>query len=68
MPKFRTEMSYLGIFEQQFGNNIVMFEISTLEFVSQKKLFKKTKSPIFGTKNALFGYLWRIILKNYFHI
>ena len=49
-------MSYLGIFELEFGSNIVMFEISSLEFVSQKKLFKKTKSPIFGTKNALFGY------------
>ena len=49
-------MSYLGIFELEFGNNIVMFEMSSLEFGSQKKLFKKTKSPIFGTKNALFGY------------
>ena len=49
-------MPYLGVFGLEFGSNIVIFENSSLEFVSQKKLFKKTKSPIFGTKNALFGY------------
>ena len=55
MPKFRTEMSYLGIFKQQFGNNIVMFEISTLEFVSQKKLFKKKNRLYLGPKMPYLG-------------
>ena len=30
-----------------------------------KILWKKTKMPKFGTKNALFGYFWATILKNY---
>ena len=33
MPKFGTKMSDLGILELEFENNIVIFEISTLEFV-----------------------------------
>ena len=33
-----------------------------------KILQKKTKIPKFGTKNALYEYLWARILKNYCHI
>ena len=32
------------------------------------KIWQKTKMPKFGTKNALFGYFWARILKNYCHI
>ena len=32
------------------------------------KFHEKTKMPKFGTKNALFGYFWVRILKNYCHI
>ena len=54
-------MSDLGIFELEFGNNIVIFEIIA-------KFRKIIKIPKLGTKNALFGYFWAGILKNYCHI
>ena len=49
-------MPYLGSFGLKFKNNIVEFEISSLEFVYFGKFRAKMKMPKFGTKNALFGY------------
>ena len=52
-------MLYLGTFGLQFENNIVIFEINTLEFVYlQTFAEKKAKMLKFGIKNALFGYFW----------
>ena len=49
--------SDLCIAGPEFENNIVIFEINTLEYLSTK--FRgKLKRPKFGTKNALFGYFW----------
>ena len=56
-------MSYLGFFGLEFEKNIVIFEISTLEFVELIKFAEKTEMPKFRRKNALFGYFWNIILK-----
>ena len=36
-------MPYLGIFGLEFENNIVMFEISTLEFFQLQNFVKKQK-------------------------
>ena len=57
-------MPYLGIFGLEFENNIIIFKVSTLEFVKLRKM----KTSKFGTKNALFGYFEARILKNYCHI
>ena len=40
-----------GTFGLEFENNIIIFEISALEFACVKM-----KVPKLGTKNALFGY------------
>ena len=56
-------MSYLGFFGLEFEKNIVIFEISTLEFVELIKFAEKTEKPKFRRKKALFGYFWNIILK-----
>ena len=45
-------MPYFGIFELEFKSNIVIFEISTLEFVWLQKFREKTKMSKFGTKNV----------------
>ena len=58
----------LCIFGLEFENNIVIFEIGTLEFVKFQNLAKKTKMLKFGTKNVLFGYFWARTLENYCHI
>ena len=50
-------MLYLGTFGLQFENNIVIFEINSLEFVYlQTFAEKKAKMLKFGIKNALFWY------------
>ena len=47
-------MSYLGIFELEFEKNIVIFEISTLEFIKlrncaeKKSLNLRSKMPYLG--------------------
>ena len=59
----------LCIFGLEFENNIVIFEIGTLEFVKFQNLAKKTTKMLkFGTKNVLFGYFWAGALENYCHI
>ena len=42
-------MLYFGIFRLEFENNVVMFEISTLEFVISESL---THTVSFGTGSA----------------
>lgn len=54
---------YLSIFRLQFENNIVIFEISTLQFVYFENFVKKWKCLNFGTKNALFWHFWTGIWK-----
>ena len=53
MLKFRTKIADLGIFGLELENNIVIFEISTLEFVYLQNLVPKQKMTKFGIKNAL---------------
>ena len=45
-------MPHLYIFGLKYENNIVIFEISTLEFREIMKM------PKFGTKNVVCGYFW----------
>ena len=57
MPKFGTKNACLGIFGLEFENNIIIFEISTMEFVLLGNFLKKTTKMLkFWTKNTLFGY------------
>ena len=60
-------MPNFGIFRLGFENNIVIFEISTVQFGYLQSLAEKQKclnlGPkcliwVFLTKNALFGYFW----------
>ena len=53
------EILYLSIFGLEFENNIVTFEISTLEFV----LFQNLTN--FETKITLFEYFCAKVLKRY---
>ena len=52
---FLTKMLYLGIFGLEFEKNIVIFQISVLEFLLFGAKMKIFKSEI---KNASFGYFW----------
>ena len=70
-------MPDLGIFGLEYENNIVIFEINTLELVllqnfaeKQKYLNLGPKMPYLGilTKNTLFFCFWARILKSYCHI
>ena len=65
-------MPNFGIFGLGFENNIVIFEISTVQFGYLQSLAEKQKclnlGPkcliwVFLTKNALFGYFWARTLK-----
>ena len=62
------KMPCLGIFGLELWKTIVIFEIRILKFVYFQNFPQKTKMPGFRTKNALFGYFWAGILKNYCHI
>ena len=55
MPKYATKNSLFGIFALEFENNIVIFEISTLEFVKLQSFVKKQNCLILGPKNAFLG-------------
>ena len=57
-------MPYLGIFRLTSWKTIVTLEMSTLKYVNFQNFVKKTKFPLFDTKNALFGYFCARILKN----
>ena len=61
-------MPYVGIFGLELGNNTIMFEMNTLEFVQVQSFVKKHKMPKFGTKNVLFGFFSARISKSYCHI
>ena len=54
-------MSNLRIFELEFENTIVIFEISVLEIVELQSFVPKEK---FLNLGALYGYIWVIILKS----
>ena len=41
MPKFGTKMPYLGNFGLEFGKNMVIFEITVLEFILLQSLVQK---------------------------
>ena len=56
IPKLEPKMPSLGILRMEFQNNIVLFEISTLQFLKLQKLRQEMKMPRFGIRNALFGY------------
>ena len=51
-----------------FSENIVIFEISTVDLVKLPISLKKNKMPKFGTKKGLFGYFPARILKIYYRI
>ena len=61
-------MPYSGFFRLKFGKAIFKFEISTLELIKIQKFVQNKKKHKSGIKNALFGYFWTVILKNYCHI
>ena len=60
-------MPDMGVLGLEFENNIVIFEISSFIYLTAK-FREKIKMPKFENKNALFGYFWARISKNYFHI
>ena len=60
-------MSVMGIMGQDL-KTILSYLKSAPSNLSNWKLAEKTKFPKFGTKNALFGFIWGRILKNYCHI
>ena len=67
IPKFGTKMPYLSIFELEFENNIVSTLIEHFQICLIAEFREKMETPKFTTKNALFRYIWAIILKNYCH-
>ena len=57
MSKLGTKNALFGYFWLEFEKNIVIFEISSIEFISLIAKFRgKIKFPKFGIKNALFEY------------
>ena len=57
MSKFGTKNTLLGHFWASILKNIVIFEISTLQFAQLQNFARKTKMPQLGTKDALF-HIW----------
>ena len=51
------KIPYLGIFGLEFENNVVIFEITTLELVKLGNFVKKWKCLNFGPKIA-WGFFW----------
>ena len=47
-----------GIFGLEFENNIVIFEISTLEFVSLQNFAKKQECLNLGVKMPYSSHIW----------
>ena len=54
-------MPDLHILGLERENIIVIFEISTLEFVNKQTFIQKQKNFKLGTKNSLFRYFWAAI-------
>ena len=50
-------MPYLSILMLEFKNDIVIFKISTIEFLKLQNFVKKRKSLIFGPKMPYLGIL-----------
>ena len=48
--------NYFGVFGHKFEKNIVLFEVSLVQFCLIGKLFEKMKKLKFETKNALFDF------------
>ena len=61
-------MLYLGIFKLDFKKAIVIFEISTLEFVYLQIFVKKQKCLNLGTKMPYLGIFGLAFKKKYCHI
>ena len=70
MPKFKTKSAlfwyYFGIFGLKFEKIIVIFGISTLEFVKLQNFKKKQKCLKFRIKNTSFRYFWARISRTNF--
>ena len=71
MPKFRTKSAlfwyyFFGIFGLKFEKIIVIFGISTLEFVKLQNFKKKQKCRKFRIKNTSFRYFWARISRTIF--
>ena len=58
---------YLSTFGLEFENDIVIFEISNLDFLQSANFCEETNTPKFGIKNALFAYFRVRTFKNYCH-
>ena len=61
-------MPYFGTFGYEFLKKLLSYSKSEPSICQITKFREKRKMPKFGTKNALFEYLWARILKNYCHI
>ena len=49
-------ISYFGISALEFENDMVIFEISTVEFAKLQNSPQKARIPKFGTTNAFLGF------------
>ena len=58
-------MFYLGIFTLELEKTIVISEIQHPQICRNAKIHAKQKFFKFGTENALFGYFWVVILKDW---
>ena len=56
-------MPCLGVFGLEIYNTILIFEISTINFVKLQNFVKKTKMSKLGTKSTFLGSFWVGILK-----
>ena len=50
--------NYFGVFGHKFEKNIVLFEVSLVQFCLIGKLFEKMKKLKFEAKNTLFDFFW----------
>ena len=61
-------MSFFGIFGQEFFKKLLSYLKSAPSSLSNCKISQKTKMHKFRTKNALFRYLCTRNLENYCHV
>ena len=62
------EMSYLGIFGQEFTKSYFHIWIQHPQICVNAKFREKLKIPKFGIKNTLFQYFCARIFESYCHI